>query len=278
MVELHRDSRRLDDLDIATLAESLCRAPDTSQTINPAQIRRAIKPAQNYPNWPDPCLSIFAAPGNNGITGNVLGSNAPPVIQYNCSGNPAWQQWSPAETNGYTVPTSCTNNCPPAPTGAHTLQHEVVTPLERKTDLACIRLQGDVATPATPGECRYFNPELVANGWLLHDENNFNQCLGRLPGGLDVGLTDCTTTSIWDDRPIQTDGLTFPLVNTSSGLCLGGTTSPKLEYCNQTSNQLWYDATQRSHLVLCCATRVEICWACETLLGRPSEQLLQLSR
>jgi hypothetical protein len=204
-----------------------------------------IKPAQNYPNWPDPCLSIFAAPGNNGITGNVLGSNAPPVIQYNCSGNPAWQQWAPAETNGYTVPTSCTNNCPPPPTGAHTLQHEVVTPLERKTDLACIRLQGDLATPATPEECRYFNPELVANGWLLHDENNFNQCLGRLPGGLDVGLTDCTTTSIWDDRPIQTDGLTFPLVNTSSGLCLGGTTSPRLEYCTNpvNSNQLWYDAT-----------------------------------
>jgi hypothetical protein len=36
---------------------------------------------------------------------------------------------------------------------------------------------------------------------------------------------------------------TFPLINISAGLCLGGTTSPILEYCNlPNSNQLCYDA------------------------------------
>jgi Carbohydrate binding module (family 35) len=201
-----------------------------------------IKPAQNYANWSDPCLSIYAAAGNNGTSGNVVNSGAPPVIQFSCSGA-AWQQWAPVETRGYTNPTGCTANCPPAPTGAHTLQPGVATPFERKTDLACLTTSGGLAVPSASAECRFFDPELVATGWIFHDISNSSQCLAPATGTLTVGLSACGTTSIWDDRPIQSDGLTFPLVNVATGLCLGGTTIPTLEYCSLNSNQLWYDAT-----------------------------------
>jgi hypothetical protein len=201
-----------------------------------------IKPANNYPNWPDPCLSIYAADGNNGLTGNVIGSGKPPVVQFNCSaGNPAWQQWAPVETNGYTNPQSCTTNCPPAPTGAHTFQHGIATPLERKTDLACINVGSQIAISEEFSDCAYFVPELVSFGWLLHDETDSTRCLGPIKGSLLVGFTSCSTSAIWNDQPIQVDGLTFPLVNVATNLCLGGVTQPVLEYCRLDSNQLWYD-------------------------------------
>ena len=204
-----------------------------------------IKPAQNYANWTDPCLSIWASTNNGDTSGNILNNGyGTPVMQYTCQGtNPAWQQWAPIETNGYTYPANCTSNCPPSPDGAHTLQAGVETILERKTDLACIRTSGDLALPLIGNDCRSFVPETAGTGWLLRDATNRDSCLARISNGFTVGMALCSTAAIWDDKPIQTDGLTFPLVNTSVGLCLGGTTTPILEKCSGPllSDHLWYD-------------------------------------
>lgn len=44
-----------------------------------------IKPAQNFPNWTDLCLSIWAKDPNADLSaGNILGSGAAPVIQFTC--------------------------------------------------------------------------------------------------------------------------------------------------------------------------------------------------
>lgn len=120
------------------------------------------------------------------------------------------------------------------------------TTLERKTDLACIRIPGDLAVPSdAEQECRVFTPEEQPTGqWILRNRDNPNQCLGRLLNGVSVGIADCNTSSIWDDRPLQTDLATFPLINVATGLCLGGSTTPTLEKCGQEtipSSQLWYD-------------------------------------
>jgi hypothetical protein len=194
-----------------------------------------IKPSQNAANLKDPCLSIWAAPPtatnqSGAVTGNGY---AAPVIQFECQvGNPAWQEWAPSETPGArgTVPQ-----------GAHLLQHGVATSLERKTDLACINATNAIAQPTATNDCRFFVPEQVIGGWLLHDDVDATQCLGPIPGTLTVGMTGCGNTSIWDDWQAIPGELTFPLKNVPTGKCLGGTAMPVIQTCAPDPSQLWYD-------------------------------------
>jgi hypothetical protein len=171
----------------------------------------------------------------------VNGQVATPVIQFECvpGGDVNWQLFAPAE-HDWTPPTDCTttNTCPPPPAGVHTFQPSVITDLKRTTDLQCLTPTGAFGLAS----CQFFDPALTNGGWYLRAVEDLDQCLGPIkPGSTLVGLVNCSTDTIWDDQPIQTDGLRFPLKNIATGFCLGGSSTAELTSCTPTP-MYWFDS------------------------------------
>ena len=113
-----------------------------------------LRPVNNLPGWDDPCLNF-----NTTNSGNTL-------IQFKCQYNVDNELWAPIERDYVAPPPT---QPPTPPTGAHLLDEGVPTPLERKSDLACMSRNTDETFKIDSARlaCDEFVPELTAGGYSV---------------------------------------------------------------------------------------------------------------